>query len=136
VLTADDDASRVAAVSDRKTKRSARALAAFFTFAGTMHFVRPRQYVAIMPDYLPAHRELVYASGVAEIAGGLGALPKRTRRAAGWWLVATLVAVFPANLHMALHPERYRAIPRALLYARLPVQGLFIAWALRATRPG
>jgi uncharacterized membrane protein len=99
-----------------------------------MHFVRPREYAAIMPDYVPAHRELVAISGVAEIAGGLGVLHPRTRRLAGSWLVATLVAVFPANLHMALHPERYRQIPRALLYARLPVQGLFIAWALRATR--
>src|SRR2546430_16198427 len=116
-------------------KRSTKALAAFFTFAGAMHFVRPRSYVAIMPDYLPAHRELVYASGVAEIAGGLGAVPARTRRAAGWWLAATMVAVFPANLHMALHPQRYRSIPRGLLYARLPVQALFIAWALRSTRP-
>jgi uncharacterized membrane protein len=115
-------------------KRSTRALAAFFTFAGAMHFVRPRSYIAIMPDYLPAHRELVYASGAAEIVGGLGALPERTRRAAGWWLAATMVAVFPANLHMALHPERYRRIPPALLYARLPVQALIIAWALRATR--
>ena len=118
----------------RDTKRSTRALAAFFSFAGTMHFVRPRTYMAIMPDYLPAHRELVYASGVAELAGGLGALSERTRGAAGWWLAATMVAVFPANLHMALHPERYRRIPRALLYARLPVQAVFIVWALRATR--
>jgi uncharacterized membrane protein len=124
----------VRTVQDGDTKRSTRALGAFFSFAGTMHFVRPRTYMAIMPDYLPAHRELVYASGAAEIAGGLGALSARTRRAAGWWLAATLVAVFPANLHMALHPERYRRIPRALLYARLPVQAAFIAWALRATR--
>jgi uncharacterized membrane protein len=115
-------------------KRSTRALAAFFSFAGTMHFVSPRNYMAIMPDYLPAHRELVYASGVAEIAGGLGVLTQRTRPAAGWWLAATMVAVFPANLHMALHPDRYRRIPPALLYARLPVQALLIAWALRATR--
>jgi uncharacterized membrane protein len=99
-----------------------------------MHFIRPREYRAIMPDYLPAHRELVAASGVAEIVGGLGALHPRTRRLAGWWLVATLLAVFPANVHMALHPEGYRRIPRPLLYARLPIQGLFIAWALRATR--
>src|SRR2546421_7296885 len=111
-----------------------RALAAFFSVAGAMHFLRPGAYRAIMPDYLPAHRELVYASGAAEIAGGLGVLGERTSRAAGWWLVATMVAVFPANLHMALHPERYRRIPRRLLYARLPVQALFMAWALRATR--
>ena len=99
-----------------------------------MHFIRPREYEAIMPDYLPAHRELVAASGVAEIAGGLATLHPRTRRLGGWWLVATLIAVFPANVNMAVHPERYRRIPRPLLYARLPVQGLFIAWALRATR--
>jgi uncharacterized membrane protein len=99
-----------------------------------MHFIRPREYQAIVPDYLPAHRKLVIASGVAEIAGGLGALHPRTRKAAGWWLVATLVAVFPANVHMAVHPERYAGIPRPLLVARLPVQALFIAWALRATR--
>ena len=111
-----------------------RALAAFFTFAGAMHFLRPRTYQAIMPDYLPAHRELVYASGVAEIAGGLGVLGERTRRAAGWWLAATMVAVFPANLHMALHPARYRRIPPWALWLRLPLQAVLIAWAYWHTK--
>ncbi len=62
-----------------------------------------------MPDYLPAHRELVYASGVAEIAGGAGLMcpDAKARRWAGWWLIATLIAVFPANVHMAVNPERY-----------------------------
>ena len=63
----------------------ARLFGPFFVFAGAMHFVIPRQYKAIMPDYLPAHRELVAASGVAEIAGGLGVMHPRTRRAASWW---------------------------------------------------
>jgi uncharacterized membrane protein len=73
---------------------------------------------------------------VAEIAGGAGLLVPATRRAAGWWLVATLVGVFPANLHMALHPERYRRIPGGApaLWARLPFQGVFIAWVLSAAR--
>jgi uncharacterized membrane protein len=110
----------------------------FFVFAGVMHFARPRLYLAIMPDWLPAHRELVYASGVAEAAGGFGLmLPGgRVRRAATWWLVATLAAVFPANVHMALHPERYPRIPggRRALYARLPFQGVFAAWVLAAGR--
>jgi uncharacterized membrane protein len=97
-----------------------------YVFAGIMHFVIPRQYVAIMPDYLPAHKELVAASGVAEIAGGAGILVERTRKPAAWWMIATLVAVFPANLHMALHPERYKRVPRWALYARLPLQALFI----------
>ena len=101
----------------------------FFVFAGVMHFVIPDTYRAIVPRALPRHREIVYASGVAEIAGGAGVLHPRTREAAAWWSVATLVAVFPANVHMALHPERYRKLPKAALYARLPVQALFVAWA-------
>ena len=105
-----------------------------FILAGVLHFVRPRWYEAIMPPYLPAHRELVYASGVAEAAGGVGLLVPRLRNLAGWWLVATLVAVFPANVHMALNPEDYRDVPggRWALYARLPVQLLFIAWVRAA----
>jgi uncharacterized membrane protein len=107
-----------------------------YVLTGVLHFLIPRTYQRIMPPYLPAHRELVYASGAAEIAGGLAlaAPDPRVRRAGGWWMTATLVAVFPANLHMALHPERYRRIPRAALYARLPVQAAFIAWALAAAR--
>jgi uncharacterized membrane protein len=112
----------------------AKLFGPFFVFAGAMHFVIPRQYEAIMPDYLPAHRELVQASGVAEIAGGLGVMHPRTRRLASWWSIATLIAVFPANLHMALHPDKYKQVPRVALYLRLPVQLLFIAWAHAAGR--
>ena len=106
----------------------------FFVLAGVLHFTHTKFYVAIMPDYVPAHRELVYASGVAEIAGGLGLMAPATRKPAGWWLIATLIAVFPANVHMALHPERFKQMPRAGLYARLPVQGLFLAWVRSAMR--
>lgn len=105
-----------------------------FVLAGLLHFLRPRMYEAIMPDYLPAHRELVYASGVAEAVGGLGLLFASTRRLAGWWLIATLVAVFPANLWMAQHPERFEAIPEAALWARLPLQLGIIAWVRAALR--
>ena len=105
-----------------------------FIAAGVNHFVMPKAYVAIMPDYLPAHEELVAASGVAEVAGGAALMHPRTRRLGGWWLIATLIAVFPANLHMALHPERYKRVPRAALYARLPVQLLFAAWVRSAAR--
>jgi uncharacterized membrane protein len=115
--------------------RAARSFGSFFVFAGIMHFVIPRTYESIVPDGLPGKRALVYASGVAEIAGGLGALSGRTRRAASLWNVATLVAVFPANVHMALHPERY-PVPggRAALLARLPLQAAAIAWAHAARR--
>ncbi|HYF44926.1 MAG TPA: hypothetical protein VD926_01870, partial [Acidimicrobiales bacterium] len=93
-----------------------------FLAIGSLHFLKPRWFEAIMPDYVPAHRELVYASGVAEIAGGAGLLASSpaVRRKAGWWLLATLVGVYPANLHMALHPERYPQIPHWALLARLP----------------
>ena len=104
-----------------------------FIAAGVLHFVRPRMYEAIMPRYLPAHRELVYASGVAEIAGGAGVLHPRTRRAAGWWLIATLLAIFPANVEMAVHAERFKRFPPAALWARLPLQGVLIAWAWSTT---
>ena len=108
----------------------------FFIFAGAMHFARPRWYLAMMPDYLPAHEELVHVSGAAEIAGGLGTLIPATRKAGSWWSIATLIAVFPANLHMAINPERYKQVPggRPALYARLPVQALFILWAWSAGR--
>jgi uncharacterized membrane protein len=110
-------------------------LGATFLTTGLLHFLRPRMYEAIMPRYLPAHRELVYASGVAEIAGGAGVLHSKTAKPAGWWLIATLIAIFPANVEMAVHAERFRKIPRPLLWARLPVQGLLIAWVFKtATR--
>jgi uncharacterized membrane protein len=114
---------------------SLRLLALGFTAAGALHFVRPRMYEEIMPGYLPAHHELVLASGAAEIACALAVLYPRTRRLGGLCLAATLVAVFPANVHMALHPDRYPSLPPALLWARLPVQPLLVWWALRATRP-
>jgi uncharacterized membrane protein len=108
-----------------------RLFAPFFVFAGVMHFVKPRWYMRIMPPWVPAHREMVYASGVAEIAGGLATIHPATRRAGSAWSIATLLAVFPANVHMAVNAERYRDVPggEAALWARLPVQALFIAWA-------
>jgi uncharacterized membrane protein len=111
------------------------AAATFWVLSGTMHFVIPRQYEAIVPPYLARWREeLVVASGIAEIAGGVAVLPEPTRRSARWWLLATLVAVYPANIHMALHPEQFPKIPAAALWARLPVQGLFALLTWRGTR--
>ena len=111
------------------------AAAAFWVLAGTMHFVIPRQYEAIVPPSISRwKKELVVASGVAEIAGGLAVLPERTRRGARWWLLATLVAVYPANIHMAVHSKDFPKIPAAALWARLPVQGLFALLTWRGTR--
>jgi len=107
-----------------------------FIAAGVLHFLRPGMYEAIMPPYLPPHRELVYASGVAEIVGGAALLAPRTPTFGMWGLIPTLVAVFPANLHMAINPDDYRGVPggKWALYARLPVQLLFIAWVRAAAR--
>lgn len=117
--------------------RLLRALAGpFFVLAGAMHFAAPRTYVEMMPPAVPRHRELVYASGAAEAVGGLGLIPRATRRGAGWWLIATLIAIFPANVHMALHPERFLKVPggAAALWIRLPFQAVFIAWVRAAMR--
>ena len=111
------------------------ALSAFFVLGGVNHFLNPDFYVAMMPPYLPAHVALVWVSGVFEMLGGIGVLVPTARARAGWGLVLLLVAVFPANLHMALNPELFSDLSSAALYARLPFQVLFIAWAYWATRP-
>ena len=111
-----------------------RALTAIgFVIAGTLHFTHTRMYEAIMPPSFPRHRESVYVSGVAEIVGGAAVLHPRTRWFARWWLLALLVAVFPANVHMALNPQRYRRIPPWALWLRLPVQAAFARAVWRAT---
>ena len=109
----------------------------FFVLAGAMHFLKPRAYSAIGPPYLPAPEVLVYVSGIAEAGGGLGLMLPSQRAKARWWLVATLLAIFPANLHMAQHPEQYPQIPGGArsLKLRLPFQALFILWVLAAGRP-
>ena len=99
-----------------------------FMLAGINHFRRPRMYLAIMPPYLPWHHPLVALSGIAEVGLGALALVPRWRRQAGWGLIALLVAVFPANLHMALHSDHYPRIPAWLLWCRLPLQALLMAW--------
>ena len=113
--------------------RSRIVLGAFFLAAGALHFVKPRPYESMMPDALPAHRELVYLSGVAEMAGGAGVLADRTLRPAGWWLIATMLAVFPANVNMAVKADRFRPIPEPLLWARLPLQAVIVYWIWRVT---
>jgi uncharacterized membrane protein len=109
-----------------RTRRARYGTALFWIVAGSLHFVIPRQYEAIMPPQLARWRkELVVASGVAELAGGVAVLPDATRRAARGWLLATLAAVFPANIHMAVNAEEFQQIPAPALWARLPCQFLF-----------
>lgn len=112
------------------------ALAAFFVAVGVGHFREFAFFREIVPDWLPYPDAAVYVSGVAEILGGIGVLIPATRRAAGWGLLALLVAVYPANIEMAIHPEPLQHAPewmgneftQAQRWARLPVQFLFMVW--------
>ncbi|HEX9953188.1 MAG TPA: hypothetical protein VGB53_15565 [Rubricoccaceae bacterium] len=109
------------------------ALAAFFVFTGVVHFARPRLFTAIVPPGLPAPGVLVAGSGAAEVLGGIGLLVPGARVAAAWGLLALLLAVFPANVFMARHADRFRRIaPPWALWARLPLQPVLmavVAWA-------
>jgi uncharacterized membrane protein len=118
-------------------KRALRwLLAVFMVAAGANHFIAPATYVGMMPSALPAPWALVYISGVAEIAGGLGLLVAATRVWAAWGLVALYVAVFPANINMAVNHLHLGTteVPTWALWARLPLQGVLIAWAWWFTR--
>ncbi len=104
-------------------------LGILFIVAGALHFINPKMYEAIVPPYLPAHRELVLVSGFFEMLGGVGVLPAKTRTAAGFGLIALLIAVFPANLYMATAAGRFAGVgPPWVFYARLPLQAALIAW--------
>lgn len=106
-------------------------------FVGVLHFVAPGPFVTMVPRGLPAPLLLVHVSGVAEIAGGAGLFVPRLRRAASWGLVALYIAVFPANVNMAMNDlplGDYHPSPAAL-WARLPLQLVFIVWAWWVGKP-
>jgi uncharacterized membrane protein len=117
-------------------------LAGFLTLMGVLHFTHDQVFAAVVPDYLPQPLLLVYLSGICEIALGFALLFERTRVPAAWGLMALFVAVFPANVHMALHPDLpITGVPSDLrpspltLWLRLPLQLVFLYWAYRYTRP-
>ncbi len=119
-------------------KRIALVLAAvFYIGAGILHFSKTEFYLKIMPPYIPWHLAMVQISGVCEILGGIGLLIPPVRRAAAWGLVALLIAVFPANIYMVTDPVAAGAgsLSPLVLWGRLPLQLVFIAWVLWATRP-
>jgi uncharacterized membrane protein len=124
-----------------RTLQPARALlGALMLGVGILHFTHAPLFAAIVPDYLPAHLLLVYVSGIAEMALGVLLWFSRTRVLAAWGLMALYVAVFPANLNMALHPDLplpgITEPPSSLaLWLRLPLQLVLLYWAYRYTRP-
>jgi uncharacterized membrane protein len=110
------------------------SLAVFWTAAGLMHFLRPRFYDAIVPPPLDEHaRAVTYASGVAELAGAALVLFPSASRVARAYLLLVLAAVYPANVWMAIEPDRFDP-PAWALYARLPLQFLFAWHAIAGTR--
>jgi len=110
-------------------------LAAFFINVGVDHFINPDFYLSIMPPAFPLHSEAVYISGFFEVLGGVCVLIPRLRKIAGWGLVALLVAVYPANIYMAITPEAFPELSISLLYTRLPLQFIFFYWAYSVTQP-
>ena len=107
----------------------------FMIAAGTAHFVNPEFYLRIMPPWLPWHEQLVFLSGICEVVAGALVLNSRTRRAGGLFAIAVLLGVFPANVWMAVDGSIWPDVPVWARWARLPIQGLLIWWAWRATRP-
>ncbi len=105
-----------------------------FILAGINHFLKPEFYLPMMPPYIPYHELMVILSGIAEIVLGLLLFIPRFSRLAAWGLIALLIAVFPANLHMALHPEQFPDVPQLGLWFRLPIQGVMLWWAWLYTR--
>ncbi len=109
-------------------------LSIIFVMAGIYHFINPSIYLRIMPPYLPAHLFLIYLSGFFQIVlGVLLVVPKFTPRAA-WVLIALLIAVFPANIYMAINTQLFPEINPLLIWLRLPLQLLVLAWAFWFTR--
>lgn len=105
-----------------------------FILAGINHFINPQFYLRMMPPVLPAHLFLVYLSGVFEILFGVLLLIPRFSRSAAWLLIALLIAVFPANIYMAMNPQSFPEFSQTALYIRLPLQLVLIAWAFWFTR--
>lgn len=128
---------RIGGVRARLQSPTSRALlAVFFVVAGVLHFVYPNAYIGVMPPWLGWPAALVFISGVAEVAGGVGVLPASTRLWAGWGLLALCLAVLPANVQM-LVDGLAAARPGwviALLVLRLPMQLLLMWWIRQATR--
>jgi uncharacterized membrane protein len=113
----------------------AKALVGIFAVSGAIHLSRPETYEPLMPSFVPAHREVIYASGVAELLCAAGLLHPRTRKAAGYAGAALLVTVFPGNVKMADDARRTRSTRfKAIAYGRLPLQWPMIRAAWKAAR--
>ncbi|MGH9833243.1 MAG: DoxX family protein [Blastocatellia bacterium] len=109
-------------------------LALLFVFAGVNHFRDPEFYLRMMPPQLPWHSALHLVAGVFEILFGVMLLIPKYQRLAAWGLIALLVAIYPANIYMAMNPQLFPEFSPTGLWIRLPFQFVFIAWAWWFTR--
>ena len=105
-------------------------MALIYVAAGIYHFVNPKLYMRIMPTYLPWHLQLIYISGVIEIVLGILLIPEETRSIAAWLIIAMLIAIFPANIQMAVIFWQKNSSSLWIAIARLPLQVVLIwmAW--------
>jgi len=110
--------------------KASYAIACGFLFTGVSHFTNPARFVAMMPPFIPAHDVMVAVSGIAELAGAMGLMIPATRRTAGFGLIALLLAIFPANIYVAVASKTVVGMPDAPWYywVRLPFQPVYIAW--------
>jgi uncharacterized membrane protein len=115
--------------------RTVRLLALILGASGVVHLVRPRAYEPLMPSWVPAHREVILVSGVAELACAAGLAIPATRRPAGWASALLLLGVYPGNIKMAADAASSRSVGFKLAaFTRLPLQLPMVRWALRAAR--
>lgn len=109
-----------------------------FILAGVLHFIYPDKYIKVMPDYIPNHTAMVFWSGIAEVAGGVGIMIPAMQTISGWGLLALLLAVFPANIEMFVktYRSKKRPILTLLLFLRLPLQFWLMYWVFMAAELG
>ncbi len=105
-----------------------------FVVAGANHYIDSKFYESIVPPYLPWPYAVVVISGIAEIVLGVGLLIPKFSPYSAWGLILLLIAVSPANIHMATHPELYPTIAPVFLWLRLPLQAVLVLWAYWYTR--
>lgn len=119
-------------------RQTLKGLFAFFMIvAGISHFIIPGIYIKIVPPQLPYPEAIVYISGFFEILGGIGLLVPPTSQAAAWGLLVLIIAVYPANINMAVNHIHIDNIPDGNWFQaiRLPFQFVLIAWAYWLTKP-
>ncbi|NKI33461.1 DoxX family protein [Croceivirga thetidis] len=104
-------------------------MAGMYVFAGIMHFIKPKAYLRIMPNYLPKHKALVFWSGVAEIVLGIGLCFTQTKDWAIYGIIAMLLIFLLVHFYMMKGEKESAGIPKWILLLRIPLQFGLMYWA-------